>query len=220
VELVARSKDRWAPPAGLGPAAVAVSLYFGILLVPKFWPGFAANVFFFVYILSLPFVLFGLVAFALRGALGPLSIRLDGPSRTPEQKLMIGVALWGCLVFGCAIFLSRSIRGALPTRSYLAEFDSEVWKDPESAPNVRVEITPRQKMLGSLVDRLKPSQNRAEIEALLGPSQGTPYFQSTGRDLIYRTGPERDTFLSLDSEWLLIWLDETGKFERYAIDTD
>ena len=48
----------------------------------------------------------------------------------------------------------------------------------------------------------------------------TPYFQSTGRDLIYVTGPERDSVFGLDSEWLLIWLDGQGAYKRHAIVTD
>lgn len=46
------------------------------------------------------------------------------------------------------------------------------------------------------------------------------YFQSTGRDLIYITGPERDSLFGIDSEWLLIWLDENGIYKRHAIVTD
>jgi hypothetical protein len=34
------------------------------------------------------------------------------------------------------------------------------------------------------------------------------------------TGPERDTPFSIDSEWLLIWLDENERFQRCAIYRD
>ena len=55
---------------------------------------------------------------------------------------------------------------------------------------------------------------------MLGPSLDTPYFQRTGRNLIYVLGPERDSYFVIDSEWLLIWLDSAGRFKRYAIYTD
>jgi hypothetical protein len=75
-------------------------------------------------------------------------------------------------------------------------------------------------MLGSLVKRFGQAQDRAGLEALLGPSLETPYFASTGRDLIFILGPERDSFFGIDSEWLLIWLDDSGHFARYEIYTD
>ena len=75
-------------------------------------------------------------------------------------------------------------------------------------------------MLGSVVDRLEPRQDRVKIEALLGPSLDTPYFENTGRDLIYILGPERDSFFGIDSEWLLIWLDDSGHFARYGVNID
>lgn len=31
---------------------------------------------------------------------------------------------------------------------------------------------------------------------------------------------ERDSMFGLDSEWLLIWLDGSGRFERYEVWTD
>jgi hypothetical protein len=100
------------------------------------------------------------------------------------------------------------------------DFEPVVWQDPSSSEYVRGDITPRQKMLGSVVCRLNPTQDRRQLEALLGPSLDTPYFESTGRDLVYILGPERDSFFRIDSEWLLIWLDGSNHFERYAIYTD
>ena len=75
-------------------------------------------------------------------------------------------------------------------------------------------------MLGDLVTRVLPGRNKEEIEDLLGESMETSYFRGTGRDLIYPTGPQRDSFLAIDSEWLLIWCDRKGRFERYEIRSD
>jgi len=75
-------------------------------------------------------------------------------------------------------------------------------------------------MLADIASSVLPGRGRAELENVLGPSLETPYFKSTGRDLIYMLGPQRDSYFTMDSEWLLIWLDKNGRFERYAIATD
>ena len=59
-----------------------------------------------------------------------------------------------------------------------------------------------------------------KLEAMLGSSLDTPYFASSGRDLIYLLGRERDSMFLVDSEWLLNWLDSSGRFERYQVWTD
>ena len=75
-------------------------------------------------------------------------------------------------------------------------------------------------MLGDVVAHVLPGRTQAEIEEMLGPSLTTSYFESTSRDLIYVLGAERDSFFPVDSEWLLVWLDEAGRFQRYAVYTD
>ena len=82
------------------------------------------------------------------------------------------------------------------------------------------DISARQKMLGDVVKKVLPGHDRRALEDLLGPSLETPYFADTGRDMIYRLGMERDSMFGVDSEWLLIWLDDSGRFERYEIRTD
>ena len=62
--------------------------------------------------------------------------------------------------------------------------------------------------------------DKASIIAQLGPSEDDDYFASSGRDLIYCTGPQRDSLVRIDSERLLVWLDEQGKTEKYEIRTD
>jgi hypothetical protein len=108
----------------------------------------------------------------------------------------------------------------LPTGSHSLAFDRSVWLDPTSAEFVKWDITPRQKMLAAVVNDVLPDRNREEVEILLGPSLETPYLRSTGRDLIYVLGPARDSFFTIDHEWLLVWLDASGRFERYAIYRD
>lgn len=100
------------------------------------------------------------------------------------------------------------------------QFDHECWIDPSSTDYVTGDITARQKMLADVVYTVMPRKNRAEIENLLGPSLETSYFNSTGRDLIYILGPQRDAIFAIDSEWLLIWFDDYDQFSRYEIVCD
>lgn len=205
---------------GLAAALTALSIYFGLMLVPEWWPGFGGTGVFFLYVLTVPVSLLGLLSLLLWGIIGVIRAMHRGSSVSRRHRALVVLSLTGFLIFGSAMGLARVIQGALPTGSHLLEFDSGIWQDPRSSEFVQGDITPRQKMLGSVVDRLGPTQDRVKIEALLGPSLDTPYFESTGRDLIYILGPERDSFFPIDSEWLLIWLDDSGHFERYGINTD
>ena len=211
--VVSRSRGSAATLAGL-------AIYFGLVLVPEWQPSFAGTAAFFLYVLSVPVALVGLLVLLVWGAIGAVRALRRGSAVSQRHRALLLLPMAGFLIFGAAIGLARSIRGALPTGSHLLEFDPVVWQDPSSSEYVRSDITPRQKMLGSVVDRLNPTQDRRQLEALLGFSLDTRYFESTGRDLIYTLGPKRDSFFRIDSEWLLIWLDDSNHFERYAIYTD
>lgn len=87
------------------------------------------------------------------------------------------------------------------------------WSELEEAPTVR------QRMVEDVIGGVLPGKSRQDIERLLGQSRQTPYFKETGRDLIYKLGPERGVF-SIDSEWLLIWLDDRGRFRIAETVTD
>ena len=205
---------------GLAAALAALGIYFGLVLVPEWWPGFAGTGVFFLYVLTVPIALLGLLALLLCGIIGAIRAMHRGSSVSRRHRALVVLPLAGFLMFGSVMGLARVIQGALPTGFHLLEFDSGVWQDPRSSEFVQGDITLRHKMLSSVVDRLEPTQDRVQLEALLGPSLDTPYFESTGRDLIYILGPERDSFFGIDSEWLLIWLDDSGHFERYGINTD
>jgi hypothetical protein len=111
------------------------------------------------------------------------------------------------------------MHGSLPTGSDMKSFDSAIWKS-ESSTDWNEGISVREQMLKDVVEKVLPGKNRQEIENILGPSLETDYFKSVDRDLIYYLGPERDSFFNIDSEWLLIWLDENAKFKRYTIAND
>ena len=72
-------------------------------------------------------------------------------------------------------------------------------------------------MLEDLIINILHGKTKFEIEELLGPSLEINYFKSIDKDLICYLGPQRDSLFAIDSEWLLIWVDENNKFEKYRI---
>jgi hypothetical protein len=108
---------------------------------------------------------------------------------------------------------------SLPRGSYQEEFNSEIWSS-KTSKNLKNKITDREKMLGSVVEELLPGKTRLEIEAMLGASDKETRFVKLKPDLIYSLGPKSNSFIPLDSEWLLIWLDSLGNYKSYKIAID
>jgi hypothetical protein len=200
-------------------ALVGFALYFGLFLIPKVVPGFGATPFLFSLTLSLMLVVPLLVLLALWGTAALVISRVRKRPIGPRSKAAGQIALVGIAAFAAFMVLANVLPSQLPSGSYDRQFGREAWLDPESANHISGDITPRQKMLAEVVKKL-PGLRRSEIENMLGPTLDTAYFQSTGRDLIYITGPERDSLFGIDSEWLLIWLDENGIYKRHAVVTD
>lgn len=201
-------------------ASLAVVVYFALLPLSRGFPIIGGSGLFFAYFLSLPVALAALLALGIGGGTGLLYSRVRKHPFRPRHREYVFVACVGLSSFVLALALLRLLPRSLPTGSHLQAFDPAVWQDPRSADYVRGDITPRQKMLADVVEHILPNHNRAELEETLGPSLETGYFKSTGRDLIYPLGPERDSFMAIDFEWLLIWLDEENRFERYEIAND
>jgi hypothetical protein len=108
---------------------------------------------------------------------------------------------------------------SLPRGSYQEEFDSEIWSSKTST-KLKNNITDREKMLGSIVEERLPGKTRIEIEALLGAGVKETRFVKLKPDFIYSLGPKSNSFIPLDSEWLLIWLDSQGNYKSYKIAID
>lgn len=195
------------------------SLYFGSFLVQKVAPNFGATMFAFLLKLSLLIVVPILVLLAVWGAVSLARARLQNKTMSAWSRTAGHIALAGIAACAAALVLGSLLPNSLPSGSYDKAFDRGVWLDPASASDVNENITPRQKMLADVVSKL-PSQNRSALEMMLGTSLDTGYFKESGRDLIYLTGPQRDSFFGIDSEWLLIWLDENGIYKRHAIVSD
>ena len=59
--------------------------------------------------------------------------------------------------------------------------------------------------------------SQQQVSSLLGPADDTDYFRNW--DMVYWLGPERG-FLSIDSEWLVLRLDEQKRVNDFAIVRD
>jgi len=121
--------------------------------------------------------------------------------------LLIFVVLQGCT------------NKPLPNASDLASFSSQKWISYDGE-KITSGISIRQEMLKDLVENVLPNKKMTEVVALLGPSYQTSHFKSLRYDLIYPTGFERNSYISTDSEWLLIWFDKDKVFSKYKIIND
>jgi hypothetical protein len=61
------------------------------------------------------------------------------------------------------------------------------------------------------------SKTRSEVQAMLGPATETDKFRDY--DLVYWLGPER-SYMSIDSEWLVVRLDRSGRVRKAHIVSD
>jgi hypothetical protein len=197
-----------------------VAAYFGLSLIFHALPGLGGTGLSFAYGISLPIVMLILLTVGAWGGIGLLRAWRRGQPAKSRHRACLLVAGVAVASFTLALGLARALPQPLPTGSHLRSFDRVVWQDPRSADYVPGDITPRQKMLAAVVNSVLPDRGRAELENMLGPSLQTSYFKSTGRDMIYVLGPQRDSYFAIDSEWLLVWLDKDGRFERYAVATD
>lgn len=100
-------------------------------------------------------------------------------------------------------------------------FDAALWRSSQGLePDKTARITPRQEMLGDLVDKHLMGKRRTEVIEMLGGASTKMDPDGTGPSLSYPTGIERDSSFRVDSEWLLIFFDPSGKVIRYRIGTD
>jgi len=98
----------------------------------------------------------------------------------------------------------------LPNGSHLQPFNSELWIADNSII-VNDGITDRQKMLGDVVENVLPGKSRNEIIRLLGLSSD----DSDQPTLLFYLGPARGDSSGIEVEHLRVYLDHSGKFEKY-----
>lgn len=198
---------------------VCLGLYFALVLVPKVLPSVGGTVVFFAYLISIPLVALVLAICFLSGVVGVALSRCRGAAVTPRHRARLVVPAAGIATLGGVWWVSVSVPGRLPSGSYLLEFDPAAWRSDGSSDYVPGDITVRQKMLGSVVASLDPSEGRDAIEARLGPTRDA-WFECAGRGLAYLLGRQRDFIVAIDDELLLICFDDSGHFERYRIRHD
>lgn len=94
-------------------------------------------------------------------------------------------------------------------------FDSSKWKQTGQLNQVSY---PRLEMADDLIhDRTLYGKTKEEVIELLGKPSNDDYFKTY--DLVYWLGPSRDWF-SVDSEWLLIQLDDSERVIKYELGRD
>lgn len=146
-------------------------------------------------------------------------IARESESKNNRRNWFVTFAM--VFVIGVALTIaSRAYARGLPTGSFVKKFDQQTWSSTTSFQYVSGDITDRQKMLGDVVRQIVANGTKGNIIDKLGTSDDCGYFASSGRDLIYCTGPQRDSPFPIDNEWLLIWFDSEGRTLRYEIWSD
>lgn len=114
-----------------------------------------------------------------------------------------------------AVALGSSLGCTSKSEPPVSTFDSKTWKDLEQtnqAPYVR------RPMADELLEqRALHGKTRAEVLDMLGEPTESEYFADW--DVVYWLGPQRG-FMAIDSEWLVIRFDESGRVSEAKIATD
>lgn len=106
-----------------------------------------------------------------------------------------------------------------PYKSWDLKFESGEWIKEKNHPTSDGQhISVRQKMIADLLENKIPGRTREEVSELLGdPDKGAAHWKA---DLVYHLGLERESWLRLDDEWLLIHFDSLQKVKSTYIHTD
>lgn len=187
-------------------------VYFGFMTIPQWFRPFSPQ--FLVWLSALPFVFIALIMIGIWGAAGILQAnrrRLQSKSKHIVFTQISGIGFLLFVVFMAIAYKTHFLYNH-------QKFNSEIWKDTDSARYVSYDLSPRQRMLDDVVENILPGSTKDKIEKLFGESTNTGHYSSSERDLIYVLGAERG--LGVDSEWLHIWFDNSGNFERYDIIID
>lgn len=125
-------------------------------------------------------------------------------ARNPRARKWLKVA--------ALLVLSAAIAAWLVTltpmwRNRPIRFESARWL---ATPAIIGKNSLRQRMVDDLLrSRQLEGKTHAEVLQLIGTPDQTGY--PGKHDLVYMTGPERDSFIGIDYEWLIVTLDETGR---------
>lgn len=176
-----------------------------------------------IWLAALPIVLLALIILGSWGVIGFTGLKEKKGLSSSTYKSLVKFSSFGLSWFMCAVVLGLGTRFIHDHQ----KFEPDVWQNPRSTDYAPYQQTLRQRMVDDLTDNILPGSTLGEIEALLGTSR-----EVTGRwpqepwkcgtlgtpDLAYYLGPDRGG--SPLGESLLIWLDESGKFECSRISID
>ena len=110
---------------------------------------------------------------------------------TNQNRLRIAVVI-------LAIFLFLCFRSFFPGRV----FDAEQWQVNASQRGTKVRLAMADRIVAR---KMLWGKTRAQVTEILGKPPATDY--RSDWDLVYWLGPERG-FLGIDSEWLVVKLDQ------------
>ena len=95
-------------------------------------------------------------------------------------------------------------------------FDSDVWKNTPA--EFSLEST-RLKMVDDFLDKyFIVGMSRDEVISLIGEPDQTEYFKSY--EMVYMLGQETDSYFAIDSQWLVLDLNDSERVVSYNIVTD
>tara|TARA_B100000959_G_C14780641_1_gene541368 strand:+ start:463 stop:855 length:393 start_codon:yes stop_codon:yes gene_type:complete len=95
-------------------------------------------------------------------------------------------------------------------------FDSDVWKNTPA--EFSLEST-RLKMVDDFLDKyFIVGMFRDEVISLIGEPDQTEYFKSY--EMVYMLGQETDSYFAIDSQWLVLDLNDSERVVSYNIVSD
>jgi hypothetical protein len=199
---------------------ILIASFYVLMLIPTQYPKYAGTAFFFLYVLTvaLSFLILGASLIGVLTIAGIAAVKRN--SMTDKQYSFSVIVITSVIVVVLMVAVANLLPRELPTGSNLLSFDSKTWISDDGKNLDDRLMTSRQKMLKCTVETNVLNQTREQVISALGHPSETNYFKSSGRDLIYYLGPERDSLFGIDSEWLLIWFDKDGKVSKYQIAVD
>ena len=157
------------------------------------------------YALSL-YIFFGFVALANLYSVVAFT-RAKWNRKEIQPLIIIGPAI--SLTILVLFALKPYIPKILPSGSHIQQFDSDSWIADDSVI-ANDGITPRQKMVGDVVNHVLPGKTRNEIIRLLGLSSD----DSNQAILNYYLGPVRGDFPGMHIEFLKVHFDLSDHYEK------
>ncbi|MGA9770758.1 MAG: hypothetical protein WBV94_17080 [Blastocatellia bacterium] len=133
------------------------------------------------------------------------------------QKITIAtIAILTLLFISPFIYMYGSIAlEPIKERYNRTSFDSAKWQDKAL---IKSENPIRIRMIDDLLKRYSfQGMSREEVANILGEPDKTAFFKEW--DMVYWLGPERG-FISVDSEWLVLRLNEKKEVSEYRIARD